>query len=129
MLIAVLIFLVFYFLDRKTGKGALQVTSVPKSKVYLDNKLIGTTPFCACDLAQMLSVRDYAIKLVPTEGNLNPYEEKITINKSTLTVVDRTFADNGSSDGSVISLIPLSDKKNVQILVVSLPDKANVFFG
>jgi len=128
LLIAVLIFFsILFFLDRKTGKGALQVTSIPKSKVYLENKLIGTTPFCACDLAQMLDVGDYAIKLIPLDGNLSPFEEKITISKSTLTVVDRTFADNGSSDGSIISLIPLNNKKDVEVLIVSFPDKASVF--
>jgi len=127
LLIAVLIFFVIlFFMDRKSGKGALQVTSVPKSRVYLENKLIGTTPFCACDLTQMLPVGDYTIKLVP-DGNFRPFEEKITINKSTLTVVDRAFADSSSSDGSIISLIPLSNKKDIEILIVSLPDKANVF--
>jgi len=128
LLIAILIFFgILFFLDRKTGKGALQVTSVPKTSVYLNNKLIGTTPFCACDLAQMLDIGDYVIKLVPIDGKFGPFEEKIKINKSTLTVVDRTFAENGGSDGSIISLIPASDKKDVEILVVSLPDKANVF--
>lgn len=127
LLIAVLIFFgILFFLNRKTGKGALQVTSVPKSKVYLENKLIGSTPLCACDLTQMLPVGDYVIKLVP-DGNFGPFEEKISINKSTLTAVDRIFADNGESSGSIISLSPLSDKKDIEILVVSIPDKANVF--
>jgi len=127
-LIAVLIFFgILFFLNRETGKGALQVTSIPKSKVYLDNKLIGMTPLYTVDVKQMLPVGDYDIKLVPIVGNINSYEAKITINKSTLTAVDRTFEDNGSSEGSVISLIPLDDKKDVQILVVSLPEKANVF--
>jgi len=128
LLIAALIFFgILFFLDRKTGKGALQVTSVPKSKVYLENRLIGVTPFCACDLTQMLPVGNYVIKLVPNAEDLRPFEGKITINKGTLTVVDNTFADNGGSDGSIVSLIPLNDKKDVEILVVSLPDKANVF--
>lgn len=128
LLIAVFIFFVIlFFLDKKSGKGALQVTSVPKSRVYLDNKLIGNTPLCACDLPQMLNIGDYTIKLVPGEAGFRPFEEKITINKGTLTVVDRTFADSTSSDGSIISLSPLSDKKDVEVLVISLPDKANVF--
>lgn len=127
-LIAVLIFFgILFFLDRKSGKGALQVTSVPKSKVYLGNRLIGTTPFCACDVTHVLPVGDYTIKLIPLGGNFKPFEEKIAISKTTLTVVDRTFADNGSSDGSVISLIPLESKKDIEILIVSFPDKANVF--
>ncbi len=128
LLIAVFIFFgILFFLDRKTGKGALQVTSVPQSKVYLDNKLLGNTPLCACELPQMLLVGDYTVKLVPIEGSLRPFEEKITINKSTLTVVDRTFSDNGNSDGSIISLSPLDNKKDIEVLVISLPDIANVF--
>ena len=128
LLIAILIFFgILFFLDRKTRKGALQVTSVPQSKVYLDSKLLGTTPFCACELPQTLAVGDYTIKLVPADGNFRPFEEKITINKSTLTVVDRTFSDNGESDGSIISLSPLTNKKDIEVLVISLPDKANVF--
>ncbi len=128
LLIAVLIFFgILFFLDKRSGKGALQVTSVPKSRVYLDNKVIGDTPLCACDLPQMLLSGDYTIKLIPFEGNFQAFEEKITINKLTLTAVDRTFADNGSSDGSIISLSSLDNKKDIEVLVVSLPDKANVF--
>lgn len=127
-LIAVLIFFsITFFLNRETGKGALRVTSLPQSKVYLENKLIGATPFCACDLTQMLPVGNYTIKLVPVDVDFKPFEEKIAINKYTLTVVDRTFANNGGSNGSIISLIPLSDEEDAQILVVSFPDKANVF--
>lgn len=128
LLIAILIFFgVLFFLDRKTGKGALQATSVPQSKVYLENKLLGTTPFYTRELKQMMDVGDYTIKLVPLSGDFRVFEEKITINKGTLTAVDRTFADGGESDGSIISLSALSNKKDVEILVISLPDGANVF--
>jgi len=128
LLIAFLIFFgILFFLNRQSGKGALRVTSAPQSSVYLENKLIGTTPLCACDLQQMLKSGDYTLKLVPNVGNFRPYETKITISESTLTVVNKTFADNGSGDGSVISLIPLDNKKDIEVLVVSLPDKANVF--
>jgi hypothetical protein len=124
-LIAVLIFLgILFFLERRTGKGALQVTSVPESKVYLDGKLVGTTKYCACDASSMLSQGDYTIKLVPEEGNFKPFEEKITINRSTLTAIDRTFNDN---EGSEISLSFLNDKEDTEIMVISIPDKANVF--
>ncbi|MDP2585815.1 MAG: PEGA domain-containing protein, partial [Candidatus Levybacteria bacterium] len=128
LLIAIAIFFGILFLfDRKTGKGALHVTSIPQSKVYLGDKLIGTTPFCACDLAQMVDVGNYAIKLIPLSGNFNPFEERITINKSTLTAVDKTFADNGEGEGNIIELMPLNNKKDVEVLIVSMPDKANVF--
>jgi hypothetical protein len=127
-LIAILIFFgILFFMDRKSGKGALQVTSIPKSKVYLDGKLVGITKFCTCEASQMLSPGDYTLKLIPTEGNFRPFEEKITINKSTLTAVDKIFADDGIGEGSIISLSSLSEKKDIELLVISLPDKANVF--
>lgn len=128
LLITALIFFgILLFLNRKTEKGALRVTSDPKSSIYLGNKLIGMTPFCACDAAQMLPIGDYNIRLIPNVSSIRAYETEITINKGTLTVVDRTFADNGSGDGSIISLIPLSSKNEIELLVVSMPDKANVF--
>ena len=127
LLVSVAIFLgVLFFLDRQSNKGALQVTASPKSQVYLNNKLIGETPLCACELPQMIQVGDYSIKLTPEDTNLNPFEEKITINKSTLTVVDRTFSKSGSS-GNVVTLSKLSNKKDIEILVESVPSKANVF--
>lgn len=117
---------VLYFLDRQSSKGALQVSSDPKSQVYLNNKLIGETPFCACELPQMIQVGDYSIKLVPKDIIFKPFEEKITINKSTLTVVDRTFSKDGNF-GSVVTLSKLTNKKDIEILVESIPSKANVF--
>lgn len=128
LLIAVFIFLgILFFTNGKSGKGALQVTANPRSKIYLDNRLIGATPFCACDLTRMVPIGDYTIRLIPDTGSFSPYEAKITINKSTLTVVDKIFADNGGGSGDIVSLIPLSDKKEIEILVISIPDKANVF--
>lgn len=128
LLIAIIIFFgVLFFLDRKNGKGALQVISVPESKVYLGNKLIGNTPLCACNLEQMLPVGDYNLRLIPSDESFRPYDAKITINKSTLTAVDRTFANNGEGSGSIIGLSPIDNKKDTEISIVSLPDKANVF--
>jgi len=116
-----------FFLNRKTGKGALQITSVPKSKVYLNGKLIGNTPLCKCSPSDMLLVGDYNIQIVPNQTSLKPIEEKITINKSTLSVIDRSFADGALSSGSVITLNPLSDKKALEVMVISFPDKSSVF--
>lgn len=128
LLIAIVIFSgILFFLDKKTGKGALQVTSIPQSRVYLENKLVGTTPLCICDLDHMLSIGDYDVRLAPMDGSYRPFEDKVTINKGTLTVIDRTFANGGESAGSIISLSPLGDKKDAELLVISLPDKANVF--
>lgn len=132
LLLAVVIFVgITFFLNQNSGKGALQVTSMPPASVYLNGKLIGNTPLCIggekCASQKMLEIGDYTIKLVPLEGDFKPFEEKISINKSTLTVVDRTFLSGASSSGSIITLTPIPSKKEAQLLIISLPDKANVF--
>ncbi len=131
LLIFVPLFLLFaipgyFFLLKGDSKGALQVTSLPKSDVYLNGKLIGQTPLCKCELPEMLSSGDYTLKLVPKEGGFSPFEQKVTIGKSVLSVVDRTFGKDAQDSGSTISLTPLSEKKEIQVLVLSFPEGAEV---
>src|ERR1035437_4100388 len=118
---------VLLFLSQNKGKGALQVTSTPIAKVYLNGKLLGQTPLCECELKDMLAVGDYALKIVPNQAGFEAFEEKITINPKVLTVVDRSFADQGLGSGSVINLSPLTNLKDAQISVVSFPDGAQVY--
>jgi hypothetical protein len=128
LILAVIIFLGFqFFFLRASGKGALQITATPDSTVYLNGKLVGNTPLCKCEGTDMLSTGDYTLRLVPKDNNLLPYEEKITINKALLTVVDRKFGSQATSEGSIISLSPLSNKEKSEIVVLSLPEGAEVF--
>jgi hypothetical protein len=126
--IVVLIFsTVIFFLSQNKGKGALQVTAVPQAKVYLNNQLIGQTPLCKCELKDMIATGDYTIKLVSIDGSFDSFEQKITISPKVLTVVDKTFGPQGVSSGSIISLTPISSKKDTQISTVTFPDLAEVF--
>lgn len=127
-LIALLVFsLVVYLLSKRPEKGALQITSSPISKVYLNDQLLGQTPLCECEPKNMLGAGEYTIRLVPTKGNFDPFERKITITPKVLTVVDRTFSQTALSAASIISLSPIEDKKDAQISVISFPDSAQVF--
>lgn len=126
--IAVLLFgLVLFFLSTKKEKGALQVTSEPDSKVYLNGVQIGQTPLCKCELKDMLEAGEYTIKLVPVSGDSKPFEQKIKISSKVLTVVDRNFGPTGLENGSIISLSQISDDKDAQISIVSFPDAVQVF--
>lgn len=115
------------FVIGDTGKGALQVTSHPLSKVYIDDAYIGNTPLCRCETSTMLKNGDYTIRIVPLENSLPEFREKITITKGVLTVVDRKFGKGATSEGSVVSLVPLANKKATELLVISFPDKADLF--
>ena len=114
------------FLNKKEGKGALQVTSMPSSAVYLNGKFQGDTPLCKCEGNVLLKTGEYSLKLIPKDGNFHPFEDKIIINKATLSVVDRTFGNDAESEGSTITLSEIEDKKDSQLLVLSFPDKATI---
>lgn len=115
-----------YYLSNHTQKGALQVTSSPRSKVYLNNHYLGQTPLCKCETPDTIDNGEYTIRLVPLDSDLREFQEKITISQNVLTVVDRKFGKNAQSEGSIISLTPLEDKMKAQLLVVSLPQNAQV---
>ena len=106
--------------NRDGGKGALQATSIPESQVFLNGEYVGKTPLCLCDLPQLLKVGDHNIKLVPLKNGLKTFEQKITIYKGVLTVVDRTFnaqASVSSGQGCIagISAIRYIKGKDVYI--------------
>ncbi len=121
-------FFVFqYFFGSGIAKGALQVTSSPESKVYLGDTYLGTTPLCKCDSQDMQKAGDYTIRLVPQDSSFLEFQEKISITEGVLTVVDRKFGKDSLSEGAVISLTPLTDKKKSELLVVSIPSKSEIF--
>lgn len=130
IILAVLAFCIFLIVmnAQSNGSGALQVTSIPKSSVYLNGRLIGTTPLCKCDGKNMLAIGDYTIRLVPVDTSLSGdvFEQKITISKAVLTVVDRTFGPGATANGSVITLTPLTDPKQAHLSVVSFPSGVDV---
>jgi hypothetical protein len=115
-----------HFVLSRSQKGALQVTSSPESKVYLNDKYVGQTPLCKCEAEDTLKTGEYTIRLVP-QDNTSEYREKINISEGVLTVVDRKFGKDSSSSGSVISLTPLKDKKKTELLIVSIPSKSIVY--
>lgn len=122
----ILFILVQSFLLRGNEQGALQVTASPKSKVYLNDKLIGETPLCKCEANDMVKTGEYTIRLVPQGSGLSEFREKITITKSVLTVVDRKFGKGATSEGSVITLQPLKDSNSRELLILSIPDRSEV---
>ncbi len=123
-----LFFMAFsYFARERSLKGALQVTSTPVSKVYINDSYVGQTPLCKCEAQEMQKTGEYTIKLVPNDRNLSEFQEKITISTGVLTVVDRKFGKDSLSEGSVISLTPLDDKKRAELLVVSIPSKSKTY--
>lgn len=127
-LFAIAAFVLFVlFINKDTGKGALQVTASPKSAVFLNDKLIGETPLCKCEDQDMFKSGNYTVRLVPKEGDFPPYEEHIKIGSSVLTVVDRIFGNGGLGEGKVITLDALSNPEAVELSIISFPEDITVY--
>lgn len=129
IILGFLAFLGFVFVSSKftIGNGALQVTAVPVSEVYLNGKKVGKTPLCLCEGKDQIPSGTYSLRLVPLAGdNLTSYEDTITVTKGILTVVDRTFGVGEFSSGSVITLSPITDTKTAELFIASVPSGATV---
>jgi hypothetical protein len=128
IIFGLIIFLTFQLIIKgRNEKGALQVTSFPESKVYLDDAYIGHTPLCKCEAADMIRSGEYTLRLVPVDEKISEFQDRVTITKSVLTVIDRKFGNNATSEGSVISLVPLRDSKATELMIISVPDQTEVF--
>lgn len=125
---AVVAFALFVvYINKDSGKGALQVTASPKSAVFLNGKLIGETPLCKCEGQDMLGVGNYTVRLVPKENDFPPHEEHIKIGLSVLTVVDRIFGNGGLGEGKVITLDALTNPTAVELSIASFPEDITVY--
>jgi len=96
--------------------AALQVTSTPEASVFLDGKHIGKTPF----FSDQLRGGEHLLKITVSDAS---YVSKITLNPSTLTVVNRELASNflGQS-GETLWL----DRSGKGVFISSLPTEAQV---
>lgn len=97
LLILIVLFVIFvavrfFILDKKNEYGKLKVISSPTASVFINNAIIGKTPF-----EDKYKVGEYLLKLIPegTATDTASWNGKINIYKNALTYVNREL---GSSD-------------------------------
>ena len=87
ILVAVLSFAGYkFFYSRITNIGGLKVSSNPKSSIFLNDKLLGKTPY-----DDKYPAGEYILKLIPedTSTSAASWQKKINISPSLLTYVNR----------------------------------------
>jgi hypothetical protein len=102
-------------------KAALQITSNPKTIVYLNEEKVGSTPF----FSEKIKPAEYKIKLVPeSDANLTAgWEGEVELVSGVLTVISRDLGENEEkSSGYILSLEPKTDKSNASLSVITNPD-------
>jgi len=107
------------------GKGALQVTTNIKSKVFLNGEEIGTAPLCKCNEGETLPSGKYDLRIEPEDKTLSAFNSKISINGGVLTAVERTFLPGAYASASILTL-EKTDKSKPELIITSLPDNVMV---
>lgn len=121
--LAVLIFGVYKLLSGRSGVAGFKVISTPNSSIFLNDKLIGKTPF-----DDKYAAGEYILKLIP-EGISNQavsWQGKVTLNPKVLTYVNRDLGTSElTSAGEILTLGKISQQQ-AQLEVTSQPDGATV---
>jgi len=106
----------------KKKKAALQITSIPKAEVFLNDIHQGSTPFKKEDLKP----QEYKIKLEP-EGGLPSWEARVNLVSGMMTVIAREFSTSEAlSSGLVLTLEKITDKEKAGLTVITDPDNSVV---
>lgn len=110
---------------KSPGKGALQISTNVKSKVFLNGTEIGTAPLCKCTENETIASGTYDLRIEPEDKNLSAFSTKVKINGGVLTAVERTFLPGAYASASVLTLEKINSQKP-ELVITSLPDKAIV---
>lgn len=109
--------------NRSSGVAGLKVISSPNSSIFINDKLIGKTPY-----DDKYAVGEYILKLIP-EGISNQavsWQGQIKLNPSVLTYVNRELSTSElTSAGEILTLEKISPNMT-QLAVTSQPDPAAI---
>ncbi len=126
ILLIVVTFSGFQYISlRSANNSGLKVISNPPASIFLDDRLIGKTPY-----EGKYKSGEYIIKLIPEEvaTSASSWQGKIVLQSSLLTFIRRDLGPSEfTSAGEILSLEKISGSE-AQIAVLSTPDGATVIF-
>lgn len=104
-------------------KAAIEITTTPTAKVFLDGKEVGTTPF----ESESIKPGDVDLKLVPEDSSFTVWEKRLTINPNTRVVVEKQFdSDLDKEKSRILYLEKTNEKTKAGLTLVSIPDGVSV---
>lgn len=109
--------------SRSARVSGLKVVSVPAASIFLNEKLIGKTPF-----EDNQPPGEYVIKLIPDDstGSVVSWQGKVTLAPSLLTYVKRELGGSELTSAGEILVLEKIAGSETQITVSSTPDAAAV---
>lgn len=106
-----------------SSAGVLEINTAPETTVFINGQNMGTTPFKKEFKPQKLEV-----KLTPKDNQDQIFwQARVPITSSAITLVKYQFSPNDQqSQGQVLTLSKIPNKRAGALLVSSLPDRAIV---
>lgn len=111
-------------LFQKERPGALQVSTLPKANIFLDNKQVGASPL----IDNNLKSGEYDLKIQGIDDSKNEWTGKIKISSETMTAVDVQFQPDNQKEVEILSLEAINENKP-QLLVITIPDETKIFIN
>ncbi len=114
------LFLIGYL---KPKPGGLFVDTTPASNVYVNDVLVGKTPFKG-----VYDAGEIDVKLVPEakDQNLVPFETKVTLVSGIQTVIRREAAATEDESSDDIISFAKEDAQATSLVVISTPENAEI---
>lgn len=102
-------------------RSGVEILSEPAAKVYIDGKLMGTTPYNNKNLDPGV----IKVKIEPEEKTLDPWEGEAVLQNFADTVIQLKFSKKGVC-GYILGLEPNAGSINAGLLLSSSPSEAAV---
>lgn len=119
----------FLIMDRQNNFGRIKVVSSPSASVFIDNQIVGSTPF-----EDKFKTGEFLIKLIPqgTATDTASWQGKITVYKNALTYVNQELgASDISTAGEIFTTTPMDKRPSIpntgQIYVETEPNGSIVY--
>ena len=126
LLIIAFSFGIYTFLStRGTSVAGLKIVSVPVASVFLNDKLLGKTPY-----EDRVVPGEYILKLIPEDTTTQSasWQGKVQLSPALLTYIKRELGTSElTSSGEILSLEKNSSNE-AQVAVFSTPDAASILF-
>lgn len=105
------------------GNGGLRIVSNVPANIFIDDKLIGKTPY-----EDKLEVREYVVKLIPEDTSIqaSSWQGKVKLNPSVLTFINRDLGPSELRSGGEILTLEKIPQLQTQLSITSQPEGAYV---
>lgn len=103
-------------------KTGIEIITKPTAKVYINGKEAGNTPY----KNDSLRPGQTEIRLVPEDSEMLPWQQKVSLESYTYTVIDLQFSKEDVAGGYLLKLEPNGDKSKAGLIIGTFPDKASL---